>query len=83
MSLSRQEQRALEEIEERLAFEDPDLDALLARPHHDETSTVLFGEACRKVHTVHTVPGQVWRIAVLLFVSVSLIVLGLLLTTSG
>ncbi|WP_246148241.1 DUF3040 domain-containing protein [Nonomuraea turkmeniaca] len=80
MRLSREEQRALEEIEERLAFEDPDLDALLARPHQDETSMLLFGEACRKVHAV---PGQVWRIAVLLCVSVILIVVGLLLTTSS
>ncbi|MBB2915287.1 hypothetical protein FHS43_006607 [Streptosporangium becharense] len=32
MGLSRQERRRLAEIEERLAFEDPDLDAALARP---------------------------------------------------
>ncbi|MFG3441569.1 DUF3040 domain-containing protein [Nonomuraea sp. NPDC047897] len=32
MGLSREERRALDEIEERLAFDDPELDALLARP---------------------------------------------------
>ncbi|MFG1945309.1 DUF3040 domain-containing protein [Nonomuraea sp. NPDC048826] len=30
MSLSREERQALDEIEERLAFDDPDLDALLS-----------------------------------------------------
>lgn len=33
MGLSRQEQRALDEIEERLAFDDPLLDAMLAGPY--------------------------------------------------
>ncbi|WP_326825973.1 DUF3040 domain-containing protein [Streptosporangium sp. NBC_01756] len=32
MRLSREEKRRLAEIEERLAFEDPELDAALARP---------------------------------------------------
>lgn len=31
MGLSREEERALQEIEEQLAFDDPDLDALLAK----------------------------------------------------
>jgi hypothetical protein len=31
MGLSREEERALQEIEEQLAFDDPDLDALLTR----------------------------------------------------
>ncbi|WP_327107481.1 DUF3040 domain-containing protein [Nonomuraea glycinis] len=36
MGLSREEERALQEIEEQLAFDDPDLDALLTRAQPEQ-----------------------------------------------
>ncbi|WP_165970201.1 MULTISPECIES: DUF3040 domain-containing protein [Nonomuraea] len=77
MRLSKGEQRALEEIEERLAFEDPDLDALLARTYQGEPPPPKEWRGPR------TVPGYVWRVTVLIGVCVFLIVVGLLLTTPG
>ncbi|MFG2077996.1 Protein of unknown function [Nonomuraea maritima] len=74
MRLSRGEQRALDEIEERLAFEDPDLDALLARPRPGESAPR------RRWRGPRTVPGYMWRISVLIIVCVILIIVGLLLT---
>lgn len=44
MGLSREERQALDEIEERLAFDDPDLDAFLSapRPGHSKEMPAAF-----------------------------------------
>ncbi|MGN9783314.1 DUF3040 domain-containing protein [Nonomuraea sp. ZG12] len=76
MGLSREEERALQEIEEQLAFDDPDLDALLTRAQSAQPAQPARFEPRRKFSMGL---AAWWVLAVLAYV---VFVIGLVMTVT-